>query len=130
MCCPRACTQNKCSNNDIDHQDVSPLSRLCKKKVSHVVSLCSVLAGNQNRKRHDKLGEKVHWLLCKKFQTECEDKWFSHQSEPVLENEKCKILWDFPIERDREIPDIIVKEKSECKIINIAVPGDQKIKAK
>ena len=83
------------------------------------VSSCSVLAGNQYRKRHDKLGKKVHWLLCKKFETKCEDKWFSHQPEPVLENDKCKILWDFAIQTDTEIehqrPDIVVidNEKRE-----------------
>ena len=78
----------------------------------------------------------MHWLLCKKFEIECEDKWFSHQPEPVLENEKCKILWDLAIQTDKEIehrrPDIVVidKEKRECEIVNIAVPGDQNIKVK
>ena len=45
---------------------------------------------------------KVHWLLRKKFEIECEDKWFPHQPEPVLENDKCKILWDFAIQTDKE----------------------------
>ena len=84
--------------NGIDHQDVSPLCRLCKAKVesvTNVVSSCSVLAGKQYRKRHNKLGKKEHLLLCKKFEIECEDKWFLHQPEPVLENNKCKILSDF-----------------------------------
>ena len=129
MCCPRTSTQNICNKK----------CRLCKEKVesvTHIVSLCSVLAGNQYRNRHSKLGKKVHWLLCKKFEIECEDKWFSHQPEPVLENDKCKILWDFAIQTDKEIehrrPDIVVidKEKRECKIIDIAVPGDQNIKVK
>ena len=47
--------------NGINHQDVSPLYRVSKEKVEslgHVISLCSVLAGNQYRKAHDKLGEK------------------------------------------------------------------------
>ena len=47
--------------NDIDHQDVSPLCRLCKEKVesvTNIVSLCSVLAGNQHRKRSYKLVKK------------------------------------------------------------------------
>ena len=54
-----------------------------KLKVSPYCQFCqSVLAGNQHRKRHDKLGKKVLWLLCKKFEIECEDKLFSHQPEP------------------------------------------------
>ena len=54
----------------------------------------------------------------------------------MLENQKCKILWDFPIQPDEEIehrrPDIVVidKEKREFKIIDIAVLGDQNIKVK
>ena len=63
--------------NGIDHQDVSPLCKLCKEKVesvTHIVSSCSVLAGNQYRKRNDKLGKKVHKLLCKKLEIECEEK--------------------------------------------------------
>ena len=74
--------------------------------------------------------------MCKKFEVECEEKWFSHQPELVLENDKCKILWDFAVETDKEIehwrPDIVVtdKEKREFKIINIAAPGDQIIKVK
>ena len=118
---------------------MSPVCRLCKEKlekVTHFVSSRSTLAGNQYRKRHYKLGKKVHWLLCKKFKTECEEKWFSHQPEPVLENDKCKIIWDFAIQTDKEIehrrPDIVVndKEKREHKIIDIAVPGAQNIKVK
>ena len=54
----------------------------------------------------------------------------------MLENEKCKILWDFAIQTDKEIehrrPDIVVidKEKREFKMIDIAVLGDQNIKVK
>ena len=47
--------------NGCDHQDMSPLCRLCKEKVesvTHIVSLCSVLAGNQYRKRRNKRGKK------------------------------------------------------------------------
>ena len=60
----------------------------------------------------------------------------SHPAEPVLENDKCKILWDFAIQTDKEIehqrPDIVAidKEKKECKIIDIAVHRDQNIKVK
>ena len=74
MCCPRTSAKNKCIKNGIDHQDVSTLWRLCKAKVesaSHFASLCSVLAGNQYRKKYSKLGKNVHWLLCKKFESEC-----------------------------------------------------------
>ena len=53
-----------------------------------------------------------------------------------MENEKCKIFWDFAFQTDKEIehrrPDILVidKEQRECKIIDIAVPRDQNVKVK
>ena len=48
----------------------------------------------------------------------------------MQEDEKSKILWDFAMQTDKEIPGIVLEEKRECKIIDIAVPGDQKIKVK
>ena len=54
----------------------------------------------------------------------------------MLKNDKCKILWNFAIQTHKEIehrrPDIVVidKEKRDCKIMDIAVPGDQNIKVK
>ena len=89
----------------IDYQGASPLCRLCKEKTesfTHIVSFCSALAGNQYRNRHGKL-DPVHWIMSTKFEIECEDKWFSHQPGPVMENDKCKILWDFEIQTDEEI---------------------------
>ena len=56
--------------------------------------------------------------------------------ESVLENEDCKILWDFSIQTDHVIeawrPDLAVVDKKErsCKIINFAVPGDSRIEEK
>ena len=54
----------------------------------------------------------------------------------MLENDKCKIFRDFAIQADKEIEHqrsgivVIDKEKRECKIIDIGVPGDQNIKVK
>ena len=56
----QACRTNAIKNG-IDHKNVSLLCSLCKEKVESVtdiVILCSVLAGNQYRKRHDKLEKK------------------------------------------------------------------------
>ena len=47
----------------IERQSILPLFRLCKGKVeslTHIISSCSVLAGNQYKKKHGKLGKKVH----------------------------------------------------------------------
>ena len=48
-------------------------------------------------------------------------KWYEHQAQPVIENDACKILWDFNVQTDHFItarrPDIIFidKEHHEAK---------------
>ena len=104
--------------------------------VTHITSACQKLAQTQYKHRHDKVGKKIHWLLSKKYNLECTDKWYQHSPESVAENEEVKILWDFMIQTDRVIehrrPDIVVVEKigGKCFIIDIAVPGDHNVQQK
>ena len=54
----------------------------------------------------------------------------------MQENERCKVQWDFTVQTDNMLeyprPDIVIidKEKIECIIIDLAVPGDQIITIK
>ena len=57
-----------------------------------------------------------------------------HNPAPILENDTPKLLWDFDIHTDHLIsarrPDLIIinKKKRTCKIVDIAVPADHRIK--
>ena len=59
-----------------------------------------------------------------------------HNPAPVFENNTNKLLWDFDIHMDHLIsvrrPDLIIinKKKRTCKIIEFAVPADDRIKLK
>ena len=59
-----------------------------------------------------------------------------HNPAPVLENTTHKLLWDFNIQTDHLIParrpDLIIinKKKRTCKIVDFAVPANQRIKLK
>ena len=60
-----------------------------------------------------------------------------HNPAPVLENDTHKLQWDFDIHTDHLIsasrPDLKIinkKKKRICKIIDFAVPADQRIKLK
>ena len=95
------------------------MCRLCKERVEtveHLVSGCTVLAGKEYKERHDNVARNIHWHICKKHGIECGENWWSHQPEPVVENDEVKILWDFNIYTDRKIharrPDIVVIEKN------------------
>ena len=54
-----------------------------------------------------------------------------HNSEPVLENEMNKILWDFVIQTARQ-PDLMIlnKKKRTGQIVDFVVPADHRVKLK
>ena len=60
-------------------------------------------------------------------------KWYKHEPDSVMENDKCKILWDFTIQTDHIIqarrPDIVLVNKQErtCQLIDVACPADRKV---
>ena len=44
----------------------------------HVASGCEELAKKQYKIRHDGMGKRVHWELCKKYDVECSERWYEH----------------------------------------------------
>ena len=74
--------------------------------------------------------------MCKKFKFDHTNKWYVHNPAFVLENDTHKLLLDFGIYTDRLIsprrPDLIIinKKKRTCKIVDFAVPADDRIKLK
>ena len=55
-----------------------------------------------------------------------------HLPERVLESEDCKILWDFPLQTDKQLEHITVIEKKNksCKLIDPSCPFDTRIEKK
>ena len=64
------------------------------------------------------------------------NKWYIHNPASVLENDIHKLLWDVDKQTGHLIsarrPDLIIinKKKKTCKIVNFAVPANQRIKLK
>ena len=123
----------------IDKTSDCSLCRLCKEAdetVTHIASQCSKLAQLEYKARHDKVAQALHWELCRKNDLQHEKNWYEHNPQSVVENDKCKILWDFTIQTDHYItarrPDIVVvdKDKKTCQLIDVACPGDKRVKEK
>ena len=123
----------------IDKTSDCSLCRLCKEAdetVIHIASQCSKLAQLEYKARHDKVAQALHWELCRKNDLQHEKNWYEHNPQSVVENDKCKILWDFTIQTDHYItarrPDIVVvdKDKKTCQLIDVACPGDKRVKEK
>ena len=67
---------------------------------------------------------------------EVSKKWYQHEPETVIENEKSKILWDMNMQTDHVIevrrPDMVVidKAKNRWQIIDFAVPYGSRVEQK
>ena len=74
--------------------------------------------------------------LCKKLKFAHINKWYMHKPESVLKNGTKKILWDFPTRTDHLIParrpdlPMVNKNKRNCRIVDFAVPLDNRGKTK
>ena len=99
-----------------------------------MVNSCSKLAQTDYKERHDKVASMLHWNLCSKYNLPTADKWWEHKVDMVLQKEDIKILWDFKIQTDKHlahnIPDITVVEKKRVWIIDVAIPGDDRVEEK
>ena len=97
-----------------------------EESVNHVSSKYSRLAQEESKRQHDWFGTKIHWEISRKYGIEVKKKWYMHKLEVLMENDKCKILWDFTIQMDREIhgrrpdADVIQKNRTLCLIIDFA----------
>ena len=63
-------------------------------------------------------------------------KWYQHDPKTVIENENVTILWDMPVNTDKEIkanrPDIIIKDKKNkcCLLIDMTIPSERTVSIK
>ena len=85
---------------------------------------------------HYKVATMVHWKLCSKYGFEPAKHWYEHRAEGVMENRDTEILWNFNIRTDHVIearcPDIVLRDKKnqEAFIIEVAIPGDIRVRDK
>lgn len=123
----------------IDRSQTDSKCRVCKTEnetVRHIVSGCSKLAQRDYKRRHDMVGKRIHWEVCKKYGLKVKGKWYDHVPEAVVENHDVKILWDFTVQTDHVIgarkPDLIVVDKKtrSCKIVDFCVPYDTNVEEK
>ena len=98
------------------------MCRLCGKfqeSVQHIVSSCGELAKKQYTIRHDKMGSRIHWELCRKYGIICEDKWFNHVPSTVCsdDNGNIEIFWNKEINLGvpHNRPDVVVVDKEKRK---------------
>ena len=127
------------TKNKIDKTSENPLCRMCGERgetVLHVICECKKLAQRENKRRHDTVAKLVHSKLCERHNLERKEKWYVHCPEGVVEDDDAKLIWDIYIQCDNVMearrPDLILVDKKakSCVIIDVAVPGDCRIREK
>ena len=134
-CCPRSMHQEQLlPKQDPVKDGTDPMCRICaqfQEKVDHLVSGCPELAKTEHIQSHNKAAAYLHWTVCKHYNIKVQDKHFEHEPATVTENQAVTILWDMPIQTDKEIkanrPDIVVKHKKErtCLFIDMSIPTER-----
>ena len=122
----------------IEHEDVDPLCRVCGKQVEsvgHLASGCGVLAQKEYKRRHDRMGLRVYWELCRKYGVKCADKWFEEVPEEVRVNEagNVEIWWDRSVQTTTKMehnrPDVVLVDRTKKRwiLVDFAVPWDKNV---
>ena len=72
----------------------------------------------------------LQWNICKEMNIDTNVKWYDHEPQTVAEKDNITILWDMPIQTDREIkanrPDIVIKNKQENAACSFICPSPLK----
>ena len=66
--------------------------------INHIVSECPKLAQREYKRRHDWVGRRIHWGICRASGIHVKSKWYEYQPKVVIENDSSKILWDFTVQ--------------------------------
>ena len=126
-------------HHNIIKDGTDPKCRMCNQydeTIDHIVSGCPTLARTEYIQRHNRAAGYIHWKICKHFGLPAADKWYEHKPETVTENTSVTVLWDMPVNTDREIkanrPDIIIKNKEDktCLMIDMTVPSERNVTIK
>ena len=116
----------------IDRTQQNNKCRLCRDRdetINHIIIECCKLAQKEYKARHEWVGKVIHWEMCKKFKSDHTNKWFMHNTAPVLENDTYKFLWDFNMQTDYLIParrpDLIMinQKKENLRNCRLCCPG-------
>ena len=70
----------------IDKTQEDSTCRMCGKadeSINHLLSECSKMAQKEYKRRHDWIGRKIHWEVCRKYGLNTKDRWYEHEPQAV-----------------------------------------------
>lgn len=128
---------------DDEGEIISGLCRVCGEKtetVAHIAGGCGQLMKGPGTVRHDRMGARVHWELCKKYNVKVVDRWYEHKPQTTSRSEDGNVIihWDVPWTTPPKAkiwyyrPDVVIQNVKEkfWTIIDFSVPLDHNIVTK
>ena len=83
------------------------MCRLCGEReetISHITTVRKKLAQKQYKNwRHDQVARVVYRKLCQNYDLQCNETWYDHSPDAVMENDPVKLLWNFGIQTDQHL---------------------------
>ena len=79
-------------------------------------------------KRHDRVGTRMHWELCRKYVMECSAGWYEHKPQVVSQNASGDVnnfwahRWTTTVPAAHNTPDVVVKD-SKAKLWSHTPPS-------
>ena len=130
--------QTNCYKTTLTKQGDNVKCRKCGKyaeTVGHLISGCEMLAQSEYRRRHDKMGLRIYWELCKKYGMPTKERWYEEVPDPVRKSadKKFEIWWDqkvvTPATLEHSRPDVVVIDHESRKhtFIDFSVPFDPNV---
>lgn len=127
--------------SSIQKEDIDQRCRVCSKEVEsvgHLASGCSVLAQKAYKKRHDRMGLRVYWELCRKYGIQCADAWYKEVPDEIRKSKdgKVEIWWDRSVETTQKLehnrPDVTVLDHTSklWTFVDFSVPWDKNVRLK
>ena len=109
----RPCELSSISKSQWSPHFVGCVAKRVKQQITLLVSASS--RHRKSTREDNNITSLVHWTLCCKHDLSRNEKWYDHQPDGVVENERCKILWDMTIRCDHVIEarrsDLLLKRR-------------------
>ena len=97
------------------------------------------MAVREYRRRHDRMGLRVYWELCRKYGVKCGKKWYEEVPEKVRVSEDgtVEIWWDRSVETTKPLkhnrPDVVIIDRTRgparvrWTLVDFSVPWDKNV---
>ena len=83
------CLNHDLTKTKIHKSQQESKCRMCgdsNESINHILNECKMLAQKDYKKRHDWVGRRINWEVCRKCNIDVSEKWYNREPVSVLDN--------------------------------------------